>query len=210
MNKKDIIIAAMIINSVMLLTIFAFSKKSRPAPAPTFKTPLEMSQMAKAPEQIISPSNRPKVAVVSPPKPSIMPKEVKPAAAPVKKAPAIAAKPSNGPQTVRVKQGDVLEKLAKQYGVSVQAIMSANNMKNTNLSVGRELIIPKKPVKTLTPLTKPAAGAQGAVYYTVQPGDNPWVIARKNHIKVDDLMKLNNMNKQSAKQLRPGNKLRIK
>jgi peptidoglycan DL-endopeptidase LytF len=210
MNKKDIIIAAMIINSVMLLTIFAFSKKSRPAPAPTFKAPVEMSQMAKAPGQIMPPSSPPKMAAVSSPKPSTMPKEVKPVAAPVKKAVAIAAKPSSGPQTVRVKQGDVLEKLAKQYGVSVQAIMSANNMKNTNLSVGRELIIPKKSAKAVAPLAKPVAGDQGAVYYTVQPGDNPWVIARKNHIKVDDLMKLNNMNKQSAKQLRPGNKLRIK
>ncbi len=46
-------------------------------------------------------------------------------------------------------------------------------------------------------------------YYIVKPGDNPWTIAKKNHMRVEDLLRLNNMDQAKAKKLRPGDRLRI-
>ncbi len=46
-------------------------------------------------------------------------------------------------------------------------------------------------------------------YYIVKKGDSPWSIAMKNNLKLDDLIKLNNLDNEKAKKLRPGDKLRI-
>lgn len=46
-------------------------------------------------------------------------------------------------------------------------------------------------------------------YYTVKNGDNPWTIAVKNHMKVDELLKLNHLDADKAKRLKPGDQLRI-
>ncbi len=47
-------------------------------------------------------------------------------------------------------------------------------------------------------------------YYTVKAGDNPWTIAMKYHLKVDELLKLNNLDKNSARRIKPGDQLRIR
>ncbi|NBO24125.1 MAG: LysM peptidoglycan-binding domain-containing protein [Chlamydiae bacterium] len=47
-------------------------------------------------------------------------------------------------------------------------------------------------------------------YYTVKNGDNPWTIATKNHIKVEELLKLNGLDSTKAKKIKPGDRLRIK
>ena len=38
-------------------------------------------------------------------------------------------------------------------------------------------------------------------YYTVKCGDNPWTIAMKHHMKVEELLKLNNLDNKSAKKI---------
>lgn len=53
--------------------------------------------------------------------------------------------------------------------------------------------------------------SQGPVkYYTVKSGDNPWLIANKNNVKLEDLLRLNNLNEEKARKLKPGDKIRIK
>ena len=47
-------------------------------------------------------------------------------------------------------------------------------------------------------------------FYTVKNGDNPWTIATKNHIKVEELLKLNGLDDSKAKKIKPGDRLRIK
>ena len=46
-------------------------------------------------------------------------------------------------------------------------------------------------------------------FYIVKPGDNPWTISMKHRMKVEDLLRLNNLDDKKAKRLRPGDKLRI-
>lgn len=46
--------------------------------------------------------------------------------------------------THKVRRGDNLYKISKQYGVTIDAIKKANNLKGDNISVGQKLKIPKK------------------------------------------------------------------
>jgi peptidoglycan DL-endopeptidase LytF len=121
---------------------------------------------------------------------------------------------------VKVKKGDVLEKIAKVNHSSVEEIMKLNQLTSTRLKVGQVLKVKsggkkESPVKASAQTAK--AGAQtvaeksdGAVrYYTVKNGDNPWTIAVKNRMKLEDLLKLNNLTEEKARRLKPGDQLRI-
>jgi len=87
--------------------------------------------------------------------------------------------------------------------VSVDEIMKFNKMTNTRLQIGQELKLPKK-----TKAKKASSPKQK--YYTVKAGDNPWTIAKKNQMQVEELLNLNNMDEAKAKKLRPGDRLIIK
>lgn len=112
---------------------------------------------------------------------------------------------------ITVKSGDMLEKIAKANNTTVKAIKEANHLQSDKLKVGQVLKIPvgtkvaKAPVKTPTVI---AAG--DPVYYTVQKGDNPWKIAKKFHVKFEDILKLNNMSEEKAKNLKVGQEIRVK
>jgi LysM repeat protein len=67
--------------------------------------------------------------------------------------------PTPGPTAAtvkyKVKSGDTLSAIATKYKVSVQAIMAANNLKDDNIRIGDELIIPLP-----TPTPQPGSGLQ--------------------------------------------------
>ncbi len=130
--------------------------------------------------------------------------------------------PSNKPvpefTEIKVKKGDVLEKIARHHHTTVAEIMKANKLTSSNLRIGQVLKIPNKSIKkaepstiVFSPQTSPSSSPsnEGAKYYTVKKGDNPWTIAVKNHLKVEDLLKLNNMTEEQARRLKPGDQLRI-
>lgn len=109
-------------------------------------------------------------------------------------------------KTITVVKGDVLEKIARLHGVSVESIMHENNMSSTNLRIGQKLKIPRNTKQQASP--KATKKVQGK-FYVVKGGDNPWSIAKKNNIQVEELLRLNNMDEAKAKKLRPGDRLRI-
>lgn len=114
---------------------------------------------------------------------------------------------------VKVKKGDVLEKIARHHHTSVSEIMKLNRLSSANLKIGQVLKIPSRSAVATQSKTvhAPATSASGEVkYYTVKSGDNPWTIAVKNHMKVEELLKLNNMDAEKAKRLKPGDKIRIR
>lgn len=47
-------------------------------------------------------------------------------------------------------------------------------------------------------------------WYTIKQGDNPWKIAKSEKIDYDDILKLNQMNETKAKNLKPGDRIRIR
>lgn len=129
---------------------------------------------------------------------------------------------------VTVKKGDALEKIARANNATVEAIKKANDLTSSKLKIGQVLKIPvgskiskttaaaqppKKPTEA-----KPAANKNKQViasnanqeFYTVKSGDNPWKIAKQFHVKFDELLKLNNLDEEKARNLKIGDKLRVK
>lgn len=131
---------------------------------------------------------------------------------------------------VVVRRGDYLERIARAHGTTVEKIMELNQLTSGRLSVGQVLKVPAptNPVvaQEVAPTAKAASttvaaqkaprkevavqDSAGAVYYTVKSGDTPWHIASKNGIKLDDLLRLNNLDEAKARQLKPGDQLRIR
>ena len=85
-----------------------------------------------------------------------------------------------------VQKGDTIEKIAKQYDISVQYLKDLNNMTEDNIKEKEILIVP---LTTLTNIDS----------YTVQAGDTLWNISKKNNITVEDLKEANNLNSNLLK-----------
>jgi peptidoglycan endopeptidase LytF len=116
--------------------------------------------------------------------------------------------------SVTVKKGDFLEKIAKANNTTVAAIMQANHLSSTQLKVGQVLKIPlgeskKNSSKSVHSSSSSPSSSEGE-YYVVKEGDSPWLIASRNKIKLEDLLRLNGLDEQKAKRLRPGDKLKIR
>jgi len=134
-----------------------------------------------------------------------------PVAPPMKATNAVAAV---GADEVRVKTGDTLEKIAKAHRTTVDEIIQLNHLPSSFLRIGQVLKLPAEKVSAAKP-AKPAAVEKALPsntpdYYTVKVGDNPWMIAMKHHLKVEELLKLNGLNEEKARKLKPGDRLRIK
>ena len=85
---------------------------------------------------------------------------------------------SNDYKEYVVKKGDSLYSIAKQYNITVNDIITANNLTNNNLSIGQILKIPSKTNQTI---------------YTVQKGDSLYSIATKFNTTVSALKSKNNL-----------------
>ena len=114
---------------------------------------------------------------------------------------------------ITVKKGDFLEKIAKANNTTVAAIMKASNLSSTQLKIGQVLKVPltkgdKIPTAPATP--SPHTPSATGDYYVVKEGDNPWLIASRNKINLEELLRLNGLDDQKAKHLRPGDRLKIR
>jgi len=103
--------------------------------------------------------------------------------------------------THTVRRGDVLGRIAQQYGVSVASLRQANHISGDRISVGQTLQIPKSGVPGQAP--PPAEPTQT---YVVQSGDSLWDIAHRYNISVATLRARNS---RAGARLRPGQTLII-
>lgn len=78
-----------------------------------------------------------------------------------------------------VEKGDTLYNLAKRYQTTWQELMRVNNMTNTLLNIGKQLIVPGNATK---------------INYYVEKNDTLYNIAQKFKMDVDTLKRLNNLN----------------
>ena len=127
----------------------------------------------------------------------------------------------------KVVPGDTLPEIARQYGVSPEALRAKNSIRSDNeLYHGRYIDIPgqNEPVAVAKPMappvaqpvaaaptaptvpTAPAATSQASTYQ-VKAGDTPWAISRKFNIPFNTLMKENGIS--DAQSLQIGQTLRI-
>jgi len=118
---------------------------------------------------------------------------------------------------IKVKRGDFLQKIARANGTSIEEIKKINHLTSEKLVVGQVLKIPKNSQAKAGVEKKEQKSQQetfvadgDAVYYTVKSGDNPWKIAKQFHLRVDDLVKLNKLNEESARNMKVGDKIRVR
>lgn len=112
---------------------------------------------------------------------------------------------------VTVKKGDSLEKIARTYGSTVEAIILWNGLKNNRIDVGDVLKVPKVSSKDgPTPSHSPVMFSGEGEFYVLKKGDSPWKIARKFHMNFEDLLKLNHLDEEKARNLKVGDKIRIR
>lgn len=228
MSRRDTIIIAVLLNAGLLVVLFATSLKTEKFDDEPSAITVLASNQSEARET-------PKVAKVVKPVPSVSKDSVDQAidqyvtphiassdqhnalflsdlqaiGSPLPEpqhAPVEMAAPVGSYREVRVKKGDVLERIARQNQVSVGEIMKANKLSSSRLSVGQVLKIPAATAVK----TAPAEALSATEYYTIKAGDNPWTIAVKHHMKVEELLKLNGMDEQKAKRLKVGDKIRVK
>ena len=130
---------------------------------------------------------------------------------PAVKPPPIAKAPS--PSQIRptneviVQKGDNLEKIARKYHTSVDEIIKLNHLPSSFLKIGQVL---KIPAGHSLVQNKEKVKDAGPEYYTIKVGENPWAIALRHHMKLDELLRLNGLNEAKARKLRPGDRLRIR
>lgn len=234
MTRKDTIIVAVLINAGLLVMLFVSALKNEPTPSTRValkEEPLRFVEKELAPLRKEVPLAKPspvhtEQVVAHPIKPAS--KEViekvkeeivaaKPAAShpvPVKEnvLDKVVVAQKNVPQDelrkVIVKKGDVLEKIAKSYGTSVEALMQINELTDAKLQVGQALYLPKE--KAVNPNPIKVLPQVEENLYTIKAGDNLWKIAIEHHVKVEDLIKLNQLTEKQAKALRPGDRIKIK
>ena len=102
----------------------------------------------------------------------------------------------------RVKSGDYLGKIARQYGVRVSQIKRWNGLRSNNLKIGQRLTIyPRNPVATPPPkTTKKPTDTKGRMTYKVKEGDSLWSIAQKfSGVSVENLKDWNDISGSSLK-----------
>ena len=101
--------------------------------------------------------------------------------------------PSVPDGTVRytVQVGDSLWKIANQYGITVDELISANNLSSTTLQIGDVLIIPGRTEEPETPEVTPPSS--NVIEYVVQSGDSLYSIAKKYGITARELQEYNNL-----------------
>ena len=211
MNRRDIIIVAVLINAGLLATLFVSSLKKEQGTDLVLSTkeshqieiaatPLSIKQGGDQIDQVISQYTA--MAKTEEKKEEALPP---PILTPMPKAETKAFN-SSPLRVVTVEKGDVLEKIARSHGISVDEIMKLNSLSNSRLQIGQELKLPERKASKKGIVSKKDDGK----FYVVKGGDNPWTIAQKNGIQVDELLRLNNMDEEKAKRLRPGDRLRIK
>jgi membrane-bound lytic murein transglycosylase D len=100
----------------------------------------------------------------------------------------------------RVRPGESLSVIAQRYRVPVKSLQAWNNISDPRkLRAGQDLVVFHSQA--------PAPARQGASQHTVQSGDSLWSIARKYKVKLNDLIRWNELDRATV--IRPGQSLKI-
>jgi len=162
---------------------------------------LTETESSNAPPAFVE-STSPPVTTGAPPVEAIAPTVPEPPAPPTVPA---------GATEYTIVKGDILEKIAKSFHVSVKAITDANpGIEPTKLKIGQKIHIPAAAALSAPAVTGTApvesASAGGDQTYTVKSGDNLTKIAAQFGTTIKALRTANNLKTDSIK---VGQKLKI-
>jgi len=94
----------------------------------------------------------------------------------------------------RIRPGESLSTIARQYHSSVRKIMSANNLNRSSYIVaGKKLKIPRSGTMPYTPEIDPNKDVTLPSIHVVKSGDSLWNIAKRYSITTQTIQSLNNL-----------------
>ena len=110
-----------------------------------------------------------------------------------------------------VREGDTLEDISKERGVTIEQVKRWNNLSTSTIRVGQRLLIhaSAENVKIVdkAPANHTAQRKDGkVVVYVVKRGDTLWDIARAHEVSPDEIRDWNDLKKSG---IRAGQELRI-
>ena len=107
-------------------------------------------------------------------------------------------------QRHRIRPGDSLNRIARKYGVTVDAIRRANGLQDSRIRAGQDLLIPLSDLLTLAS-GKSNQQARQRLRYRVRKGDSLYTIARRFQVSVKDLRRWNRV----GRYIHPGERLTV-
>lgn len=108
-------------------------------------------------------------------------------------------------QRHRIAQGESLIRIARRYGVTVEAIQRSNDLTDSRIRAGRDLLIPLSDAADANLATASSNRERQRVRYRVRRGDSLWTISRRFQVSVADLRRWN----QIGRYLQPGDRLTV-
>ncbi|MGB7093629.1 MAG: LysM peptidoglycan-binding domain-containing protein [Anaerolineales bacterium] len=114
---------------------------------------------------------------------------------------------ASGPFIYVVVEGDTLDSIAAQFDVNVLVLMALNNMTDSLIRVGDELLIPNPDLALDTPTPIPT-GWRGTIEYRIAVGDTLELIAVRFFSTVESIMEENEI--ENANEILVGQILVIK
>ena len=108
---------------------------------------------------------------------------------------------ASGPFIYVVAEGDTLDSIAAQFGVNVLVLMALNNMTDSLIRVGDELLIPNPDLALDTPTPIPT-GWRGTIEYRIAVGDTLELIAVNFFSTVESIMEENDI--ENANEIQVG------
>jgi LysM repeat protein len=162
---------ALVLYIIGITTWVIFGNKATTHPLPT-RTPLPTFTPHPEPKVLVPSGSAPTATPSATPTP-----QHAATPAPTATQPSPEAKATQAPIKYTVQPGDTLSSISAKFGVSMEAIIAANGLKNPNaIYVGQVLTIPKP----------------GSVrIHVVQPGETLLGIAAKYGVDYKELMKVN-------------------
>lgn len=117
-----------------------------------------------------------------------------------------------GDTTHKVEKGDTLYSISRKYSVTVSELRAANKLSESDvIKIGQVLVIPgsgNTQTKTETKTSSTAKDTTTSTQtYVIQKGDTLYGIARKFNMKINDLLEINGLTKESV--IKVGQKLKV-
>lgn len=239
MNRKEVIAVTVIINVILLSVLFFMASRIddeiAPSPeiasVPIYEKLLETKEssvtLAAKPRTVqetpvdevdtvlrdfaaaVAASHQQKITKVEEPVPHLPPQVPNPPSPPVAPIKNASYPSSQNMVEIIVKRGDFLQKIANQNGSTVEAIKMANNLKNDQLKVGQVLRIPLISRPETIAMAAPRLSENTPGTYKVKSGDSPWKIAKQFNVNAEEILRLNNLDENTAKNLKPGDVIRV-